>query len=378
MITMLFILMAQALFASILILTKKPLQLSDKILSFALALVAMSGLLHIVAEYTQDKFILRWFSRLVFTYLFPLVLYFYAKYLTGGIKKIIARDFVHVLPLALIVAVFFTIYALYTPVEVPGKLNPRRLYTIILYLLAFFFSSVFYGVRSFNTLHAYIKRSNDSHASVQNRTNFHWVQRIFFYFYAIYALLIVAVMFRLFGSFPLKFGHSYVIALTLFIYIFSFIGFKQGRLMLLPGGDSNDVAEESDNKIRYQKSGLKTEEAEGYKNDLFQFMKEEKPWLDPNLTITNVSEKLNIPKHYITQILNDQLNKNFYNFVNEYRIEEAMKMLKQKRYNHFTIVAIANECGFNSKSSFNTFFKKYTGSTPSAYRKALQLVQDSA
>jgi len=77
---------------------------------------------------------------------------------------------------------------------------------------------------------------------------------------------------------------------------------------------------------------------------------------------------LEIPAHHLTQALNEYLNKNFYTLVNEHRIEEAKQMLRNPRYNHLTVLAIAHDAGFNSKSSFNMTFKKWVGVTPSEFR----------
>lgn len=101
-------------------------------------------------------------------------------------------------------------------------------------------------------------------------------------------------------------------------------------------------------------------------------MEEEKPYLNGDLTISDLSRRTGIPRHYITEILNEKHGRNFFSFVNEYRIREVMTRIKDPKYNHYTLLAIAFDSGFNSKSTFNTFFKAYTGKTPSAYRKDME------
>jgi AraC-like DNA-binding protein len=73
-------------------------------------------------------------------------------------------------------------------------------------------------------------------------------------------------------------------------------------------------------------------------------------------------------RHHLTQLLNEKLEKNFYSFINEYRIGEAIDRLNDPAL-QVNILSLAFDCGFNSKSSFNNYFKKITGSTPTAYRK---------
>ena len=97
-------------------------------------------------------------------------------------------------------------------------------------------------------------------------------------------------------------------------------------------------------------------------------MDTKKPYIDADLTIQDISESLNIPRHYLTQIINEKLNKNFYQFINEYRVEEVKKLLSDKDYQKFTITAVAFEAGFNSKSAFNSAFKEITGMTPTEYK----------
>ncbi len=83
-----------------------------------------------------------------------------------------------------------------------------------------------------------------------------------------------------------------------------------------------------------------------------------------------MSEKLNIPKHHLTEVLNNTLGKNFFQFVNEYRVAAVKKQL-DKPNNLYSIEAIGYECGFNSKSTFFSVFKTLTGQTPKNYRQAV-------
>ncbi|MBB4803245.1 AraC-like DNA-binding protein [Flavobacterium nitrogenifigens] len=104
--------------------------------------------------------------------------------------------------------------------------------------------------------------------------------------------------------------------------------------------------------------------------NLKQYMTEKEPFLDPSLTIQELSNQINIPVRDLSVLINHQMNQHFFDFVNEYRIQKAMKILKDPSKNEFTVLEILYEVGFNSKSSFNTSFKKYTNLTPTAYRNA--------
>lgn len=104
---------------------------------------------------------------------------------------------------------------------------------------------------------------------------------------------------------------------------------------------------------------------------LRQYMMDEKPFLNPSLTIQDVSVAIEIPVRDLSLLINHKLDQHFYDFVNSYRIENAMDILKDNTKSKVTILEILYEVGFNSKSSFNTAFKKHTGNTPTIYRKNL-------
>ena len=101
-------------------------------------------------------------------------------------------------------------------------------------------------------------------------------------------------------------------------------------------------------------------------------MSEDKPYLNSDLTLNDLSEKLEISSHNLSEILNTQLNQNFFDFVNQYRIDEVKKNLADQKMDHLTLLSIAFDAGFNSKSGFNAIFKRYTNLTPSQYRQTVR------
>jgi len=118
----------------------------------------------------------------------------------------------------------------------------------------------------------------------------------------------------------------------------------------------------------------KTSNEKEYNQELIklkQYMAEEKPFLNPSLTIQDVSAAIQIPVRDLSLLINHKLEQHFYDFVNTYRIENAMNILKDGTKSKVTILEILYDVGFNSKSSFNTAFKKHTGNTPTTYRKNL-------
>ena len=119
---------------------------------------------------------------------------------------------------------------------------------------------------------------------------------------------------------------------------------------------------------KYEKSTLTPERSERYLDRLLNFMKTEKPFTDGDLTIQKLAEKLSIPSNHLSQTINERLGQTFSDFVNSYRVEEAKRKLLDPAFSHLSVLGIAEEVGFNSKSSFNSVFKKHTNMTPSEFR----------
>ncbi|HNT49435.1 MAG TPA: helix-turn-helix domain-containing protein [Cyclobacteriaceae bacterium] len=103
------------------------------------------------------------------------------------------------------------------------------------------------------------------------------------------------------------------------------------------------------------------------------FMEEKKPYLNAELTLTDLASELEIPRGQLSQLINEGTGDNFYDFVNKYRVEEVKKLMIDPSMKNFNMLGIALEAGFKSKSTFNLIFKRFTGLTPSEYRKNISL-----
>ena len=96
-------------------------------------------------------------------------------------------------------------------------------------------------------------------------------------------------------------------------------------------------------------------------------MNNKKPYMNPELRLSDLSRELNIPAHKLSQVINTVPDQNFYEFINSYRVEEVKKRLPNTEYEHLTMEGIAEECGFNSSASFYRVFKQQTQMTPSQF-----------
>ena len=198
----------------------------------------------------------------------------------------------------------------------------------------------------------------------------------------------VFLFFLLFNSYLKKLIHiefppaSNYLWLIMVLYIFGigFYGYKQkgifSQFETFETGHSksriNILKLEASEKASYQKSGLNKDEATQLSQNLITIMEKEKFYLDSNLNLLSLSRKLGTTTHKLSQVINENFNKNFFEFINDYRIKEVQAQLSDPEKNKYKIISIANDCGFNNKSTFYTLFKKSTSLTPAEFREKFQ------
>lgn len=118
---------------------------------------------------------------------------------------------------------------------------------------------------------------------------------------------------------------------------------------------------------KYKKSSLSPEQSKSLLKKIVKVMEDEKPYLDSDLKIIDLANHLSVSTNILSQVLNQETNKNFFEFINEYRIAEAIKRLTDSRFSHISILGIALDSGFSNKNTFNRLFKKHTGLTPTQF-----------
>lgn len=141
------------------------------------------------------------------------------------------------------------------------------------------------------------------------------------------------------------------------------IVYKDSELQVLPNPE----------KAKYHKSSLSNSSAETIHQKLRHLMKVEKAFKDPELSLTQLAQKLNVHPNSLSQVINTYENKNFYDYINEQRIEEFKTIVSLDENQKFTILSLAFDCGYNSKTSFNRNFKKVTGHSPSEFLKHVNI-----
>lgn len=127
-----------------------------------------------------------------------------------------------------------------------------------------------------------------------------------------------------------------------------------------------------DETTKYLGSNLTASQIETYKQRLLTLLETDKPFLHPQVSIADLSEKLSIPTKQLSQVINQSFNKSFFDFINSYRVQEVKHILKESKDDKLTVLEAMYQAGFNSKSSFNSAFKKETGQTPTEFRKTIE------
>ncbi len=162
--------------------------------------------------------------------------------------------------------------------------------------------------------------------------------------------------------------------LSVFVILIGFFGIQQKDIFISEKMlYKAQLKASEDKKKKYEKSGLTDLLANNSYDHLMQLMKNEKCYKENDLSLNSLAGKLNIHPNYLSEIINKKEGKNFYNFVNDFRVEEFKSLVKNPKNQDFTLLSLAYECGFNSKSSFNRYFKKSTGKTPTQYLKSHML-----
>jgi AraC-like DNA-binding protein len=152
---------------------------------------------------------------------------------------------------------------------------------------------------------------------------------------------------------------------AVFVFLIGFFGIRQARIFKHRAGEAEPQKE------KYSKSGLTKELSDKLYASLIALMNKDALYRKDDLSIGDLASRLEVHPNYLSQVINEREKKNFYDFVNHYRIEEFKKLMSDPKNRNLTLLAVAFECGFNSKSSFNRYFKKTIGQTPSEYFTAL-------
>mgnify|MGYP006419467397 CR=1 FL=1 len=358
---------AFTLFFAVLLFNKPQQGLADRILCGLLLLI----LAHLLDYYLEHIGLVAVYPHLKgladgFAFMYGPFLYCYIRCLVEPTRGLRRNDLVHLLP----IAGYTLIYLPFFLTDAAHKIERyEQGITSVPYVLEIaigikILSMPFYLILIFSRLRQHGVATEQYYANTES-VDLQWLRNLALGMGAFWLFMVSTLLAdALWGfSMPGRADELIFAALVAAVIALGYFGFRQGSMF---GGTA--AAEEP--SPRYERSGLREEEAAACIERLQSLMENDKPYLSCDLTIEDVSRSLGIPRHHLTQVLNEHLGRNFYLFVNEYRVAEARRRIADPATGHLTLLAIGLESGFNSKSSFNAAFKRLTSMTPSQFRRS--------
>lgn len=353
----------QGFFVSVLLLTlNRGNKTANRLLGILMFMfsLSISGFVFVRTDSYKDfPFVIGLPSTVIF--LFGPLFYFYVKELTTGQFKFKKKDILHLIPFFALILYKLPFYfrssgEKLASIRSPGSLDENLVILII--QIVHLFVYLFFVKRILNEYEIKIKSTMSS----LDKINLRWISIGMDAFLVIFGIMTIFIALFISGINAYSI-YITIIPLMVSIVILSIGYFGLTQPIIIPLEIENNKAK------KYEKSSLTAENSEKYLNKLLNIMETEKPFLNNDLTLQKLSEKLSISPHHLSQIINERMNQNFFDFINSYRIEEAKILLLDKRGELLTVLAIAEEVGFNSKSAFNIAFKKYTSMTPTQFKK---------
>jgi AraC-like DNA-binding protein len=320
---------------------------------------------------------------LPFQYLIGPFLYFYIRSFKGAITWRIAWP--HCL-LFIIIAGLMAFYYLPWVSEYPAANKPPTeiLLASITYVIVFTrnIQMLAYYFICRRILNRY-QRSINQLYSETSKINLNWIKWLLNGF--LFLIITVLALIYFVVSNPENFSSFILIntaVITPYIYVVAIKGIGQPTLWQIQPGASKKKIETEINEVE----ALEAHTKKGNENLLTTkklpeailrevisritlLMEQDKIYQEPELTLQALSEKLKIPSYQLSQVINDGMKKSFYDLINGYRVKEAKRLLLDSKNQNYTVLSVGFDAGFNSKTTFNTVFKKFTGFTPTEFRE---------
>ncbi len=356
---------------------------ANRMLSILIALTAVA-IIGRVSTYDRETF--QWMPKLLLLpdliyFLFaPLFLFYMQKLLLLPSRNQRWR-WLHFVPVILQFFAYLPLLLLDNEIFI-GRVVDRSLSTFFAVSggLALIYNSIYWW-QSYRLAHAYEANNNANYSFEQNLKFLNTIILL------IASCLFVWFLTYLVGIAGLIMGHDWqwltnkttdsVWALfALLIFCLGYFAMKQPEIFKVPA-EVIDAEVQAQTKPTHTDNGTVSEEEsatlQALKTQLVTIMQDEQPFLNPKLSLSELAETVGTNPHTLSKVINDGFDKNFYDFVNSWRVEAFKERVMQEAYRNHTFLAIAFSVGFNSKTAFNRAFKKLTNSTPGQYFKAQEM-----
>lgn len=299
------------------------------------------------------------FTGVPFLFLYAPFLFLYTKAATSSDYRFRPVEYFHFVPAAFLFVFFLLTFHMKSYDErltllETGSLK-ENIITDINWLWLQFAIYCFGCIYLLTTYRNRIRQYNSSY----DHERLAWLYFLVLGFLIWKGIFISGYLFRVFSG-------SYALLFKIFIDL----GFLfYASMIIIKGLQLPHVVLHIENGKMYRNSPLTEEDIGSYLDTIDRVMREEKPYLNASLTLKELARLCRMPEHYLSQLLNEGLQQNFYNYVNLFRVEEAKQLLSDPENKEMTVLEILYTAGFNSKSVFNTAFKKQERITPTEYRR---------
>jgi AraC-like DNA-binding protein len=356
-----------SLFFSVLIFSKKNIIIADKILGTWLIILCAQLLIPFLYLTDLNTYYKYAGLEIVFYAFHPVLLYYYIKATIGRLPafRSILLNLIPIVLLEIAELSFFVFPAKERLRFIEGvDLLPWYFLPFVILMFGYFYYFIY---TSYKTLKDY-KDEVLQVFSYRENVDLLWLRRLVMMFAGITVLVFPLGMVSYYYYHSMVFAdYFFFVTLVIFIFFLGYWGYQQGHIFNF----KNDL-EPAEINVSDTSTINNTNVLRQYKKEkalLEDIMKSKKPYTEPELTIYGLAQLINLPPHHLSKVINTEFHCNFFEFVNSYRVEEFRQKASSGEFKNLTILGIALECGFNSKSSFNRIFKEATGITPGEYIK---------
>ena len=300
-------------------------------------------------------------------------IFVYTLSLTTPDFKFSFKNFYHFAFIGLAILAFLPYFTLSPEARLDAVHQQENLsYYVLLPMLTLIFIRIYFLTRTFIVLtkHQYSIKQAYSYVA---KINLAWIKMIVLAYLALIVLSFVGyglASAQIISVFWMD--YALILANIVLFFFLAYRGFKQSAIQApIPSVVASKKNQPVKSAGNIESKANDKDHAESVRpkiKELLKLMEKERLYLDHELHIGNVANQLNIPAHQLSKLLNNQLNKNFFEFVNEYRIKEFKMLAADPKNKHISILGLAMDAGFNSKATFNRIFKNTTGQTPSQFR----------
>ncbi len=315
------------------------------------------------------------------TWVFGPLVYLYARAASDRSWRFTSRALWHFVPVAVVVTLSWSIFtlsgaekiALYQEWVTRGISPPLKYIDPLRYV-----SGISYSAATMLYLRGHRHNVEQSYSNIE-RVNLRW---LLWFSVATGSIWIMATGFKVSRA-SVSLRDEYItLAMALLVYGIGYMGLRQPEIFRLATAElpvekeaSLEAASPPDERSKlspqYERSGLDDREAKLLKSSLLAVMEREKPWKGSELTLSELATRVHSTPHKLSEVLNAHVGQTFYDFVNSYRVREVQRRIVAGDARSITMLALAMDAGFASKSAFNQAFRKHTRQTPSGFRQTV-------